>query len=77
MSELVAPRLKQEFADWIDRRTAKGIETYGQPLATHNGRDAQRDMTEEILDFCQYQQQRVMELEDEVRELEARLRGEE
>ena len=60
----VAVRLKQEVANWIDRRTARGIETYGQPLMTHNGRDVKRDMLEELLDFCQYQQQRIMELED-------------
>ncbi len=68
-SRPVTGPLKQAFADWIDRRTAQGVETYGQPLATHNGRDAERDMLEELLDFCQYQQQRLMELEDEVRAL--------
>ena len=47
--------------DW--RSTAQGVETYGQPLMTHNGRDAERDQMEELLDFCQYQQQRLMELE--------------
>ena len=33
----VAPSLKQRFADWIDARTAQGIETYGGPLTTDNG----------------------------------------
>ena len=28
----VAPSLKQRFSDWIDERTAQGIETYGRPL---------------------------------------------
>ena len=28
----VAPSLKQRFGDWIDARTAQGIETYGVPL---------------------------------------------
>ena len=28
----VAPSLKQRFGDWIDARTAQGIETYGGPL---------------------------------------------
>ena len=68
-SRPVAGPLKQAFADWIDRRTAQGVETYGQPLMTHNGRDAARDQMEELLDFCQYQQQQLMELEDEVRRL--------
>ena len=58
----VAPSLKQRFADWIDARTAQGIETYGGPLTTDNGRDSERDMLEELLDFCQYQEQSRMEL---------------
>lgn len=65
----VAGPLKRAFADWIDLRTAKGVETYGHPLTTHNGHDAALDQMEELLDFCQYQQQRLMELEDEVRRL--------
>ena len=58
----VAPSLKQRFGDWIDARTAQGIETYGGPLTTDNGRDAERDMLEELLDFCQYQEQSRLEL---------------
>ena len=59
----VAPALKARFSRWVDSRTAQGIETYGRPLQTHNGRDAGVDMLQELLDFCQYQQQRLMELE--------------
>ena len=58
----VAPSLKQRFGDWIDARTAQGIETYGQPLTTDNGRDAERDAFQELLDFCQYQEQSRQEL---------------
>ena len=58
----VAPSLKQRFSDWIDARTAQGIETYGGPLTTNNGRDAERDMLEEMLDFSQYQEQSRQEL---------------
>ena len=58
----VAPSLKQRFSDWIDARTAQGVETYGQPLQTDNGRDAERDAFQELLDFCQYQEQDRMEL---------------
>ena len=54
--------MKQRFGDWIDARTAQGIETYGGPLTTDNGRDAERDMLEELLDFCQYQEQSRLEL---------------
>ena len=57
-SHPVAGPLKQAFADWIDQRTGKGVKTYGRPLETHNGRNAARDAMEELLDFCQYQQQR-------------------
>ena len=60
--EPVAPSLKQRFGDWIDARTAQGVETYGGPLTTDNGRDAERDMLEELLDFCQYQEQSRLEL---------------
>ena len=65
----VAPELKQRFSDWVDQRTEKGIATYGEPLMTHNGRDAERDMTEELLDFAQYQQQYIMELKDRIAKL--------
>ena len=58
----VAPSLKQRFGDWIDARTAQGIETYGTPLMTENGRDARNDAFEELLDFCQYQEQSRLEL---------------
>ena len=64
--QAVAPALKARFSDWIDQRTARGVETYGTPLQTFNGRDAGVDMLQEILDFCQYQQQRIMELEAEL-----------
>ena len=59
----VAPALKARFSRWVDSRTSEGIGTYGRPLQTFNGRDVVMDMMEEILDFCQYQQQRIMELE--------------
>ena len=58
----VAPSLKQRFSDWIDARTAQGIETYGGPLQTDNGRDAERDAFQELLDFCQYQEQSRQEI---------------
>ena len=72
--EPVAPSLKQRFADWIDARTAQGIETYGGPLTTDNGRAAERDMMEELLDFCQYQEQSRLELLAENAQLRATYR---
>ena len=68
-----APSLKQRFGDWIDARTAQGIETYGGPLTTDNGRDAERDMLEELLDFCQYQEQSRLELLADNARLRARI----
>lgn len=59
----VAPSLKQLFADWIDRRTTVGVVKYSGPLTTFNGRDPGLDALEEILDFCQYQHQRLLETE--------------
>ena len=72
-SRPVAPSLKQRFGDWIDARTAQGIETYGGPLTTDNGRDAERDMLEELLDFCQYQEQSRLELLAENAQLRQRI----
>lgn len=51
--------------DDLRRRERKGIETYGTPLQTHNGRDALRDAYEEVLDLAQYLKQAIMEREGE------------
>ena len=56
----ISDTLKEQFANWIDQRTAKGIETYGQLLPLDDGRDNRLDMIEELLDFCQYQQKELM-----------------
>ena len=63
MSQPVAGALKERFSSWIDKRTAKGIAKYGEPLSTFNDRSALLDMVEELLDFAQYQQQLIMEME--------------
>lgn len=60
-SQPVGESLKRYFADYIDERTAKGVETYGQPLHTFNGRDAGRDLSEELIDALQYQHQELLE----------------
>ena len=69
----VAPQLKERFDHWIDLRTARGVSTYGEPLKTHNGRNGMLDMTEELVDFLQYQQQYGMELQDRADYLERAL----
>lgn len=50
--------------DFLRERQAKGIETYGQSLHTHNGRDANRDALEEAIDLTQYLMQDRMERAD-------------
>ena len=49
----------------IDARVAKGIETYGEPLRAHNGRDALIDLYQEMLDGVMYFRQLIEELKDD------------
>jgi hypothetical protein len=44
-------------------RTRKGVATYGKPLQSFNGRVAERDMYEELLDAVQYAKQNLLEAE--------------
>lgn len=55
----------------IHERTAIGVRKYGEPLHTHNGRDAKTDALEESLDLNQYLMQSLMEAEDANRALAA------
>ncbi|MFJ8006132.1 hypothetical protein [Streptomyces fagopyri] len=48
----------------IEERKQLGIQRYGSPLMTHNGRDAGRDAVEEALDLAVYSMQVAMELRD-------------
>lgn len=48
----------------LREREKKGIQTYGTTLQTHNGRDALRDLYEELLDACQYLKQLMMERDE-------------
>lgn len=61
------PNSNPHIADLViaDLRTRKqlGIERYGTALQAHNGRDALRDLYEELLDACIYVKQ-VMEERD-------------
>ena len=75
MSQPVADALKERFSDWIDKRTGLGIAKYGEPLSTFNSRSAVLDMTEEILDFAQYQHQTIMEVSDVLESMVYHLRG--
>lgn len=46
-----------QIIDDLQARTAAGIVTYGTPLQTHNGRNALRDLYEELVDALQYSKQ--------------------
>ncbi|MGN2244922.1 hypothetical protein ACFWZU_15615 [Frateuria sp. GZRR33] len=45
----------------LHKRVAKGAGEYGEPLTTHNGRDALWDAYEEALDLCMYLRQAIEE----------------
>lgn len=49
------------IVDNLRERTEIGIERYGHPLETWNGRDATVDAYEESLDLLQYLKQRCMQ----------------
>lgn len=49
----------------IEARKQLGIERYGQPLMTGNGRDALRDAWEEVIDLAAYLTQMRMEQEEQ------------
>jgi hypothetical protein len=47
--------------DDLTVRLQVGIQRYGTPLQPHNGRDALRDLYEELLDACCYVRQAIAE----------------
>jgi hypothetical protein len=48
----------------LTKRRMQGIEQYGTPLMTHNGRDALVDAYQEALDLCLYLRQAIAERDD-------------
>lgn len=54
--------LPQVIAD-MEARIEKGAAEYGEPLTTHNGRDALLDAYEEALDLALYLKQAILERE--------------
>lgn len=48
----------------IEERKKLGIERYGRPLETHNGRDAVQDALEEAIDLAVYLKQVELEMHD-------------
>ncbi len=59
----------ERLIELIRERTKLGIKKYGEPLTTHNGRDALLDALQESIDLNQYLMQALMESKDEVRRL--------
>jgi hypothetical protein len=63
----VADRALLDFVRVHQRQVAKGLQTYGTPLQTFNGRSALGDAMEELCDAWQFVQQAKME-QAEIRE---------
>lgn len=66
MSEQPMPKVggasvTEAIIAFLREREAKGIATYGRSLETFNGRDATRDLLEELIDALQYAMQWRME----------------
>lgn len=57
------PVLSLVLAD-LTQRVSTGEAEYGEPLTTHNGRDALQDAYEEVLDLCLYLRQAIEERVD-------------
>ncbi|WP_051327187.1 hypothetical protein [Desulfatibacillum aliphaticivorans] len=45
----------------LEARIQVGIKKYGEPLTTHNGRDALLDAYQEVLDLAVYMKQEILE----------------
>lgn len=57
-------RAREVLIALLDSRQRVGLERYGRPLETWNGRDAMRDLLEELIDALQYAVQVQMEIDD-------------
>ncbi len=67
--EDVYPVARDAFTDMLDGRTRIGRDRYGEPLQTHNGRNAFQDAMEEAVDLWQYLIQARLEHDDLKQEL--------
>ena len=56
-----APDIQSQVIADIEARRLVGIERYGTALQPHNGRDALRDLYEELLDATMYIRQVMVE----------------
>jgi DNA-binding XRE family transcriptional regulator len=64
----VTPIARERFLAMLQEREAKGIETYGTHLQTHNGRNPYVDLAEELADAWQYAVQASIEHADLIAE---------
>ncbi len=55
----------ERLIELIQERTKLGIQKYGEPLTTHNGRDSMLDALQESIDLNQYLMKALMESEKE------------
>lgn len=60
----IPPCFCDEPQAWMALRLAAGVERYGVPLRTHNGRDALKDCAQEVMDAIAYGEQRRQEMLD-------------
>jgi hypothetical protein len=65
----VSAESRRVLVELLERRQSVGLQRYGRPLETWNGRDAVRDLLEELIDALQYAVQVRMELDDRDAEL--------
>ena len=64
--------IARRLCDALTARADLGVARYGTPLLTHNGRDAIRDLREELLDAIMYATQAQLEgrlTEDQAQEI--------
>lgn len=62
--ENVVPKAFEDFERMMAEAVRRGHATYDTTLKTHNGRNALRDLREELIDAWQYATQAVMEHQD-------------
>lgn len=66
----ITPIVRARFLEALEAQEAKGVETYGRTLSSHNGRDAALDAWEELVDFAKYLTQLQTEHDDRGHEIE-------
>ncbi len=60
----MSPSIQAMVRADLEERERLGISRYGTALYPHNGRDALKDLYEELLDACAYIKQVMVERDD-------------